>query len=75
MSYYIKVGSITNAQRARSFLHSASVKAQIRKLPNPKPGDGCGYVLLVDEQDLQRSLSRLERAGIRVLGAQKYDLS
>ena len=40
MNLYIKVGSITNAQRAKSVLNKNSVKAVIQRLENPVPGDG-----------------------------------
>lgn len=69
MFYYIKVGSITNAQRARSALHARSLKAQIKRLEDPKPGDGCGYVLMVENAD--KAVSILNKAGIRVLGVEE----
>lgn len=69
MVYYIKIGSITNAQRARSVLHAKSVKAKIKRLENPGPGDGCGYVLEVD--DIDAALSVLRRSGLRVLGVEE----
>lgn len=69
MVYYIKIGSITNAQRARSVLHAKSVKAQIKRLENPGPGDGCGYVIEVE--DAETAVSVLKRSGLRVLGVDK----
>ena len=69
MIYYIKIGSITNAQRARSALHAKSIKARIKRLEDPKPGDGCGYVLVVHDAD--ESVSVLKRAGIRILGVEE----
>lgn len=69
MFYYIKIGSITNAQRARSALHAKSLKAQIKRLEDPKPGDGCGYVLMVENAD--KAVSILNKAGIRVLGVEE----
>lgn len=68
MFYYIKIGSITNAQRARFALHAQSIKAQIKRLEDPKPGDGCGYVLMVEDAD--KAVSVLNKAGIRVLGVE-----
>lgn len=70
MSLYIKVGSITNAQRAKSVLSKNSIKASVQRLDNPAPGDGCGYVVRVEENG--RNIKEiLEKNGIRVLGAEK----
>ena len=66
MVYYIKIGSITNAQRARSALHARSVRGQIKRLENPGPGDGCGYVIEVDDPD--EAVRILNNTGLRVLG-------
>lgn len=68
MFYYIKIGSITNAQRARSVLHAKSINSQIRRLENPKPGDGCGYVIKVEDAD--SAVSALRKAGLRILGVE-----
>lgn len=67
MYSYIKVGSITNVQRARSILLKHSIKSQISRIENPKPGDGCGYALKVN-QDSRSAVEILEKNGIRVLG-------
>ena len=69
MSLYIKVGSITNAQRARSILQRNSVKAYVQRLEDPKPGDGCGYVVKVEESE-KNLIQILERNGVKVLGVE-----
>ncbi len=69
MVYYIKIGSITNAQRARSVLHAKSIKAQIKRLENPRPGDGCGYVLQLEDAD--SAVSVLRKNGLRILGVEE----
>lgn len=69
MVYYIKIGSITNAQRARSVLHAKSVNGQIRRLKNPGPGDGCGYVIAVEDAD--EAVRILNKAGLRILGVER----
>ena len=51
MYLYIKVGSITNAQRAKTVLNKNKIKASVKRLENPKPGDGCGYVVKAEESD------------------------
>lgn len=68
MSVYIKVGSITNAQRARSLLMRDSIQLQIIRTQDPKPGDGCGYAIKINEADKDKAFSILERNSIRVLG-------
>ena len=40
MFLYIKIGSVTNAQRAVSVLKKNKIKAQIIRMDNPRPGDG-----------------------------------
>ena len=69
MVYYIKIGSITNAQRARSVLHAKSVNGQIRRSENPGPGDGCGYVIAVEDAD--EAVRILNKAGLRILGVER----
>lgn len=69
MSLYIKVGSITNAQRAKSVLSKNSVKASIQRLDNPAPRDGCGYVIKAEDNG-KNIKGILEKNGIRVLGAE-----
>lgn len=67
MNLYIKVGSITNAQRARNILQKKSVKAYVQRIENPAPGDGCGYAVRV-ESDSKNAVPILEKNGIKVLG-------
>lgn len=70
MSLYIKVGSVTNAQRAKSVLNKNSIKANIQRLDNPAPGDGCGYV--VKAEDNGKNIREiLERNGVRVIGVER----
>lgn len=68
--YYIKVGSITNAQRGQKLLRSKGYKAQIRRSENPSDSDGCGYMLVVSA-DSDYPLSVLSSNGIDVKGAEK----
>ena len=67
MSLYIKVGSITNAQRAKKALQQAGIKSYLQRLENPMPGDGCGYVIAVSET-AENALEILKNNGIRILG-------
>lgn len=67
MNIDIRVGSITNAQRGMRILRSKGYKANVRKLENPSPRDGCGYVLRVFA-DSDEPIKIIERNGIRVSG-------
>lgn len=48
MTYDIKVGSITNAQRVKKALREKGYKSSFHRLENPQPGDGCGYAVIVN---------------------------
>lgn len=71
MTFYIKVGSITNAQRSQRALKQQGYKSLIKKLENPSPQDGCGYVVVVNtytEQPLQIIINE----GIQIRGVDKH---
>ena len=70
MSIYIKVGSVTNAQRAKSVLQRNAIKSYMQRLENPAPGDGCGYVLRVEDRN-GNAVDLLERNGIKILGVER----
>ncbi|MBR3737117.1 MAG: DUF3343 domain-containing protein [Eubacterium sp.] len=69
MSLTIKLGSVTNAQRARKILSQNGYSSKLSRLSNPKSGDGCGYVLHINSSDSARILQILESSGIKVLGS------
>lgn len=69
MYYKIKVGSITNAQRANKLLHMHGYRSTITRLENPSHSDGCGFVIEVhDTRDTAVDL--LKKYGIRILGVE-----
>ncbi|MDE5605614.1 MAG: DUF3343 domain-containing protein [Eubacterium sp.] len=72
MYLYIKVGSITNAQRAKSILNKNRIKASVVRLENPKPGDGCGYVVKVDDRGDKNVIEILKNHSIRILGYERH---
>lgn len=43
----LKVGSVTYALKAKDILRSRGIKCGIRKTPDPRPGEGCGYSVLI----------------------------
>ena len=71
MYLYIKVGSITNAQRAKSILNKNRIKASVLRLENPKPGDGCGYAVKAEDRGDKDVIEILKNHSIRVLGYER----
>ncbi len=71
MTFYIKVGSITNAQRSLRVLKQQGYKSLIKKLENPSPQDGCGYVVVVNTYT-EEPLQILINEGIQIRGVDKY---
>lgn len=69
MILYIKVGSITNAQRGQKLLRSNGYKPQIKKIENPSKTDGCGYALEVESAD-KAPVNLLEKNRIKVRGVE-----
>lgn len=66
----IKVGSVTNAQRARALLQKKNIKSQIKRIQNHTAGEGCGYIVSVDGSG-DRALEIIKNASIRVLGVEE----
>lgn len=71
MTFYIKVGSITNAQRSQRVLKQQGYKSLIKKLENPSPQDGCGYVVVVNTYT-EQPLQILINEGIQIRGVDKH---
>lgn len=71
MTFYIKVGSITNAQRSQRALKQQGYKSLIKKLENPSPQDGCGYVVVVNTYT-EEPLQILINEGIQIRGVEKH---
>lgn len=69
MNLYIKVGSITNAQRGNAILRSMGYKPVIRRIENPTAEDGCGHALQVYSPG-NEPISILEKSGISVRGVE-----
>ncbi len=71
MTFYIKVGSITNAQRSQRALKQQGYKSLIKKLENPSPQDGCGYVVVVNTYT-EEPLQIIINEGIQIRGVDKH---
>lgn len=69
MILYIKVGSITNAQRGQKLLHAKGYRPQIKKIENPSKTDGCGYALEVETGD-KAPVDILKKNRINVRGVE-----
>ncbi len=70
MNLYIRVGSITNAQRGRRILKIEGYSAFIKKAENPSNSEGCGYALVVQADD-EKPLEILRRSRIKILGVER----
>ena len=64
----IKLNSITYAVKARELIKKRNYKAIIRKNPNPKKGEGCGYEITVPGAD-ESLVTYLEMNRIPVIEA------
>lgn len=71
MYYYIKTGSITNAQRSKNVLAKYNIKAELKRLADIKDGDGCGWTITVSEDSLKTAVNTLRQNEINVLGVEK----
>ncbi len=69
MNFGIKVGSVTNAQRAMKLLKSKNFRPSLSRIENPQPNDGCGYVVKVSAND-DSVIRFLEKSGINILGVE-----
>ena len=69
MTLYIKVGSITNAQRSQRSLRQNGYKSIIKKLENPSPQDGCGYMVV--NTYTEEPISILIKEGIQIRGVER----
>lgn len=66
MLYGIKVGSVTNAQRAVKLLRSRGFKPTLSRIENLQPNNGCGYEIKVRADD-DGVINLLRNAGITIL--------
>ena len=75
MRFYIKTGSITNAQRSKNLLLKYNINASIKRLTDIQKGDGCGWTVIVSERDVRQAVAVLEQNSIKVLGVERLDIS
>lgn len=70
INLYIKVGSITNAQRGQRLLRAKGYKAQIKRVEKPTDDEGCGYLLAVKAEN-KMPVDILSSNGIEIRGVEK----
>ncbi|MBQ5994372.1 MAG: DUF3343 domain-containing protein [Clostridia bacterium] len=51
MKLILKFNSVTYALKAQSVLKRKRIKHKLTKNPEPKKGEGCGYIITVDNAD------------------------
>ncbi len=69
MVLYIKVGSVTNAQRAQKIFSAKGYKSKIKRIENPDKNEGCGYAVEVETKD-EAPVEILEKNRIKVRGTE-----
>ena len=70
MYFTVKLGSVTNAQRAQKLLAKNGFVSRVSRLQNPKAGDGCGYVIRANERNRDEIIHILKKDGINILGVE-----
>lgn len=68
MNYLIKVGTVTNAERARYVLKNNGYNTSVARIKNPKKGDGCGYAVELRTDNIEGALRIIENERIFVRG-------
>lgn len=63
----IKFSSVTHALRAKEIIEQNGGKASIRKNPNPKQGEGCGYSITL-YGNVERYISLIKINKIKYIG-------
>lgn len=62
----IKVNSVTLAMKGKEILQKNGYKAYLTRNPTPKKGEGCGYLIYVNNLD-KRCFQILNNNGIKVI--------
>ncbi len=68
MFYQFRVGSVTNAQRAKRVLYQHGFHANVIRIAAPAKEDGCGYAVRMQCSHPERVEAILHGAGIYVIG-------
>ena len=65
-NYYILVGSVTNAMRAKRVMEEQGILSYLHRSSHLSEGDGCGYSLLVTDK-VEMAVNLLRNRGVRVV--------
>ncbi len=65
MKLIIKLNSVTYAMKASSLLKNINIKSEILKNPRPKKGEGCGYILKINNAS-NEALNYLKENGVEI---------
>lgn len=71
MIYQFRLGSVTNAQRAKKVLLQKGIHAYMLRIAAPSKEDGCGYAVRVQCSEPAYITELLSDAGIRVIGVDR----
>ncbi len=71
MLYRIKLGSVTNSQRAAKILKANGYRPSVGRLQNPKKEDGCGYAVTLKTENIESVVSLLKSKNINIIGVDK----
>ncbi len=69
--FFIKVNSVTHAMKGRNVLSSNGIKANIKRLNEANSKEGCGYVILVNNEP-EKAVSLLKNNFIKVISFGEY---
>lgn len=69
MKLIVKLNSVTYALKANTVLQRNNIKSVVQKNPNPKKGEGCGYILTVQNAPAN-TLEILKDNGVVVVEAE-----
>lgn len=72
MKMIIKLNSVTYALKAKEVLKKYNISSKISKNPNPKKGEGCGYILSVNNAN-KNVLKILEMNKVETVDVQWAD--
>jgi hypothetical protein len=72
MKLIIKLNSVTYALKAKEVLRKYNISSKISKNPNPKKGEGCGYILSVNNAS-ENVLKILEKHKVETVDAKWTD--
>lgn len=65
--YILSVGSMTYALKGRDLLRKLGFKATVERRSKDIGTYGCGYAIVINDDNIDRAISALKNAGIKIL--------